>query len=154
MVIRKLSIWEYRKAFKLVMKVFLEFEAPDYSKEGVQNFQKTLSDWSYIRKLKIYGAFQGRQLLGVIATRNKGNHIALFFVKKEYHRQGIGRKLFQEVCRHATKEFITVNSSPYAKEVYHHLGFIDTDTEKETDGILYIPMMRYPERYKEEDIIK
>lgn len=55
--------------------------------------------------------------------------IKVFFVDGEYHRQGIGRKLFETVLRNSSNE-LTVNSSPYAKEIYHHLGFIDTNTEQ------------------------
>jgi len=35
---------------------------------------------------------------------------------------------------------ITVNSSPYALEVYHRLGFIDKDREQTVDGIRFTPM--------------
>lgn len=37
--------------------------------------------------LTINGAYEDDELIGVIATRNEGNHIALFFVKAEW--QGI-----------------------------------------------------------------
>ncbi|WP_460645598.1 GNAT family N-acetyltransferase [Lacrimispora brassicae] len=35
---------------------------------------------------------------------------------------------------------MTVNSSPYAVEIYHKLGFVDTDTEQLVNGIRFIPM--------------
>ncbi|WP_081998881.1 GNAT family N-acetyltransferase [Robinsoniella peoriensis] len=35
---------------------------------------------------------------------------------------------------------ITVNSSPFAIPVYHKFGFVDTDTEKVTNGLMYTPM--------------
>ena len=97
----------------------MEYEAPDYSGEGVETFKRTaIYNKEYIDSITIYGAFENRKLLGIIATRNEGNHIALFFVEGQYHRQGIGRKLFQEVLEHSRSNEITVNSSPYAKEVY------------------------------------
>ena len=34
-----------------------------------------------------------------------------------------------------------VNSSPYAVDVYHKLGFTDTDKEQMTNGIIYTPMI-------------
>lgn len=40
--------------------------------------------------LELFGAYKNKLLIGIIATRNEGNHIALFFVKGEYHKQGIG----------------------------------------------------------------
>jgi GNAT superfamily N-acetyltransferase len=91
-----------------------------------------------IGALIFYGAFDGETLVGIIATRNAGNHIALFFVDGKYHRQGIGRELFKEVLRDNTTGEITVHSSPYAVEVYRHLGFIALDRERVTDGITEI----------------
>lgn len=83
------------------------------------------------------------QLAGVIATRG-ADHISLLFVRKENHRQGIARTLFDRVvmeCRDQNGvNRITVNSSPYAVEVYHRLGFVDTDTEKTINGIRFTPM--------------
>ena len=42
--------------------------------------------------------------------------------------------------RDYTDQVFTVNSSPYAVEVYRHLGFVPTDTEQLTNGIRYTPM--------------
>lgn len=71
----------------------------------------------------------------MIATRNDGNHIALFFVDGAYHKQGIDRKLFETILINSTANELTVNSSPYAKDVYHRLGFIDSDVEQIVTGI-------------------
>ena len=75
-------------------------------------------------------------MLGVIATKDT-THIALFFVDREYHKQGIGRKLYNKVEPLNNKGFFTVNSSPYAHEVYKHLGFIDTDTKQCVNGLIF-----------------
>jgi len=140
MMIRKISETEKSSAMQLVWDVFQEFEAPDYSPEG----SKTFKDFIYGPMLntvaEVYGAFENDTLLGVIATRNEGNHIALFFVRKEYHGQGIGRKLFDHIVPLGNNNCITVNSSPYAAEIYRKLGFIDQDAEQLTNGIRYIPM--------------
>lgn len=29
-----------------------------------------------------------------MGTKNEGKHISLFFIKKEFHRKGIGKQLF------------------------------------------------------------
>lgn len=79
-------------------------------------------------------------MAGIIATRNNGNHIALFFVNSKYHRQGIGRKLFEVVVQNSTGEKITVNSSPYAVKVYKKLGFVPDSEEQIVDGIRFTPM--------------
>lgn len=49
--------------------------------------------------------------------------------------------LFQKVLENCTANEITVNSSPYAAEIYHHLGFVDNAKEQITDGMRYIPMI-------------
>lgn len=78
--------------------------------------------------------------MGVLATRKQGNHLALFFVAGEYHRQGIGKKLFATVKSLATADTITVNSSPYAVKIYRKLGFSATDSEQVVNGLSFIPM--------------
>lgn len=140
MEIIKLKKDQYREVFKLAWEVFQEYEAPDYSKEGIESFYNSIHSEEYIEQLKIFGAFENEKLVGIIATRNKGNHIALFFVKSEEQNKGIGRKLFKRICLENLSGKITVNSSPYAVKVYHHLGFNSIDTEKVIDGIKYTPM--------------
>jgi len=129
-------------AIQLVLDVFMQFEAPDYSVEGVEIFKRTaIYNNDFLDGLNMYGAYDSETLLGVIATRNKGNHIALFFVDGKHHRQGIGKTLFQIVLENSTAKEITVNSSPYAVEVYHRLGFVDIAPEETTNEIRYIPMV-------------
>lgn len=130
------------EALNLVWKTFRQYEALDYSKEGLKTFyQSVIENEAYLNSIQLYGAYDGETLLGVIATRNGGNHIALFFVDGAHHRQGIGRALFQTALKNSTSNEITVNSSPYAIEVYHRLGFADTASEQTTDGMRYTPMV-------------
>lgn len=138
--IKKLTASETQTALDLVWKVFQEYEAPDYSKEGVEEFYRSIHDDSYLAMLSLYGAFVSEKLVGVIATRSEGTHIALFFVDGEYHRNGIGKKLFQTVLSQCSSNRMTVNSSPYAVPVYHKLGFTDTDTEQVINGLRFTPM--------------
>lgn len=141
MEIKRINSTDTPIAVKLVTDVFMKFEAPDYSKEGVKAFFDTaINNQDFINNLAIYGAYINNSLVGVIATRNEGSHIALFFVDGAYHRQGIGRKLFEVVLENLTSHELTVNSSPYAKDVYHRLGFEDTDVEQIVTGIRFIPM--------------
>lgn len=90
--------------------------------------------------LRIFGAFKNDILVGVIATRSEGTHIALFFVDGKYHRQGIGKKLFQTVLSNNSSGKMTVNSSPYAVPIYHKLGFCDTDKEQVVNGLRFTPL--------------
>lgn len=94
-------------ALELVWEVFGQFEAPEYSQQGVEAFRQSIQDEAYLRQLVCYGAFVEEMLVGVMATRNQGTHIALFFVKAAYQRQGIGRALFDAVRENSTAEKIT-----------------------------------------------
>ena len=75
----------------------------------------------------------------LIATKDK-SHIALFFVDGRCHRRGIGRKLFEKALEENDKDYFTVNSSPYAKEVYEHLGFECVEDMQCVNGIRFYPM--------------
>ena len=128
------------EALTLDYKVFDEYEAPDYTQEGVDEFHKSICAPEYLSQLYVLGAFDGEKLIGVIAARNQLSHIALFFVDGEYHRQGIGKDLFLRLLEACPSDIITVNSSPYAVPVYHKLGFCDTNSEQVVKGIRFTPM--------------
>lgn len=94
------------------------------------------------RELVLWGCFDGALLTGVIAAKSL-NHISLLFVRKQYHRKGIARKLFEQakaVCAANGAKSITVNSSPYAVEAYRRLGFAATGEEQTINGIRFTPM--------------
>lgn len=138
---RKINNEEIEEAIKLVWKVFLEYEAPDYSDEGIEEFKKSIEDKSWVDAREFYGAFENDKIIGVIATKDK-HHIALFFVDGKYHKQGIGKQLFNVVLELNNASDFTVNSSPYAHEVYKHLGFEDTDVEQCINGLKFYPMKK------------
>lgn len=141
MTICELNADKLDKALKLVWNVFLQFEAPEYSAEGVEEFHQSIRNPEFLATLRTYGAFQNGRLIGVIATRSGGGHIALFFVDGAHQRQGTGRALFERVCQDNPFDTMTVNSSPYAVPIYHRLGFTDTDVEQVTNGLRYTPMI-------------
>ena len=137
--VRRLAPEEVPAALELCWQVFLEFEAPEYSPEGVAAFRASLDDKERVRKLNFYGAFDGEKLVGVLCMRAP-QHIGCFFVDAVYHCRGIGRRLFEAMRQDYEVQAFTVNSSPYAVEVYRRLGFVPTDTEQLTDGLRYTPM--------------
>ena len=138
-VIRELHDKEIASALELSREVFMEFEAPVFSQIGIDEFTGFLNNQVEIDKLRFYGALDQDVLLGILAMRKE--HISLLFVKREFHRRGIAKSLFLFMLNQANDKRITVNSSPYAKEVYEKLGFTAVDCEQLKNGIRYIPMV-------------
>lgn len=133
------TIEERILCLNLAWNVFLKFEANEYGEEGTQNFRRFIESDEAKQYLVIYGAYKQDILVGMMAIRLP-NHIALFFVKEEYHHQGVGKALFQEFCKRMPSDEITVNSSPYAVTIYEKLGFHKISEELVKDGIHFTPM--------------
>ena len=140
MKIKKIDNTQISDALSLMWTTFLQFEAPDYSEEGMQSFKDFIKNEEIVQTLEFWGAYEKDELQGVIASNENRKHICCFFVKAQYHRQGIGRKLWEYFLKNSQQAAITVNSSPYAVPVYHKLGFVDMDTEQLADGMRYTPM--------------
>jgi GNAT superfamily N-acetyltransferase len=151
-MIKEVAEKDILKALELVNRVFAEFVAIDYSEQGKVAFESylenklqevTTSLKSGDKKLWAY--YKEDEILGVIAAQST-SHISLMFVDKQYHRQGIARKLLNIAIDWFKKNegvsCITVNSSPYAVKAYEHLGFIKKEDQQEKDGIIYVPMAR------------
>ena len=139
-MIKRLNETELNNALPLVWKVFCDYEAVYYPEYGKQAFWNAIHSKEYLEMLTAYGAFEDEKLIGIIATRNQGSHIGLFFVDGAYHNQGIGRSLWKTVISNNTAKVIHVHSSLYAVEVYKKLGFVQIDTVQEECGIQYVPM--------------
>lgn len=148
--IRKITENEVTEALDLAMEVFLEYEAPDYKPEGVETFRNLVRNEEYIAKCKqgicpIYAAFDAGKIIGIMGMRANRTHINLVFTKKEYHRQGVATSIFRFLLGDLIKEDpelkeITLNSSPYGRPFYLHIGFEPLSEEQEQDGIRFTPM--------------
>ena len=148
--IRKINSAELNEALNLALEVFMQFEAPDYKPQGVETFKRdVIENESFIESCKkgicpIYAAFDGNKIIGIIGKRNS-SHINLVFTKREYHRQGVATSIFNYLLNDLKANYpeikeITLNSSPYGKEFYLHLGFVPLSEEQEIDGIRFTPM--------------
>ncbi|MCM1216608.1 MAG: GNAT family N-acetyltransferase [Lachnospiraceae bacterium] len=147
---RKINADEVEEALALALEVFLQFEAPDYQAEGVESFRKFMQREDYILKCRqgicpIYAAFDGGKIIGIMGMRATRTHINLAFTKKEYHRQGVATSIFQYLLADLLKENpalkeITLNSSPYGRPFYLHIGFEPLSDEQEIDGVRFTPM--------------
>ena len=139
-LIRPLRSDETDAALALAWKVFTEYESPDYAPEGTEEFRQTLQNEAYLAGLRYYGAFDWERLVGLLAIREQKRHICFFFVEGEYHRRGIGTKLFKRMREDFPSQSITLNSSPYGLPFYKALGFTATDSEQTVNGIRFTPM--------------
>ena len=140
---KELEIDRLQETLTLIRKVFLEYESPDYSDEGIQEFMRFVEEDAMKRRLTertihIWICEDNDKIVGALGARS--DHINLLFVNGNYHRKGIARKLLHIMIGHFNPSAITVNSSPYAVEAYRKLGFVNTDTEQTVNGLRYIPM--------------
>lgn len=139
---RKLHIDEIRTlAIPLAWDVFQKTEGLTYPESGKTAFYNAINDNSYVQSLTVYGAFDSDNLVGIIATREHGSHIALFFIQESHRGKGIGRMLWNTLVSESTATRITVHSSVYAKDIYAALGFKEEGEATEQDGIRFVPMV-------------
>lgn len=134
--------------YQLIKKVYDEFVAIDNVEEGNRFF----NDWIEPAKIaerqqcqvNIWVAMNDLKLVGMIEIR-ENKYISLLFVDKEYQGQGIAKRLFEEslkVCLHRDPkpDKIYVHASPFSIPIYKKMGFAETGTLQEENGIKYLPM--------------
>lgn len=149
--IRKIVSSEVDSAMHLALEVFMQFEAPDYHPSGVETFKRDIvENPEYLEKARqgvcpIYFAFDGDNIVALMGMRSNKKHINLVFTKKEYHRRGIARAIFQYLLNDVLKEnpsleALTLNSSPYGLPFYLAIGFVALSEEQEINGIRFTPM--------------
>lgn len=151
MQIRQLQVNEYDKALTLSLDVFIQCGKNDFDEEGLKTFKSFIYNKDLVNELTIYGAFEGESLIGLIATKNEGKHISLFFITPMYHGKGIGKRLFEAAIQDKPVSEMTVNSSSYAIPIYRKFGFEPICEEQTTHGMKYTPMKRTITRPSFED---
>ena len=153
------SVLKYRKfesgdttpIYGLIWRVFSEFEAPEYSEEGIQTFRAFIAPVSLANQIRegrltVYCCSMEGVLVGVLAYRDF-NHISLLFVDAKHHRKGIAKELLRISLKELVEtgiavEEITVNSSLYAVEIYKKMGFEPLDSMQTKNGIRFVPMKK------------
>ena len=148
-IIEELKYEEINIFSNMVNNIFDEFVGKDYSEEGNNVFKDYIIPENILERLnnktsKFYVAKNNNEIIGILEIKNI-DHISLFFIKKEHHRKGIGKRLFDNYIKTLKQDnngikIISVNSSIYAEKIYSKLGFIKTDEMQEKNGIKYIPM--------------
>ncbi len=145
---RLMKAGEEGQVIDLVTRVFHQFVAPLFNDEGVTEFIKYTTPHALAERIIddhfVLIAESKGNIIGIIEIR-KNCHIALFFVRQEHQRKGIGKDLLSRAvraCIAARPDLaeLTVNASPNAVAAYQSLGFIQRDEEKTVNGIRFVPM--------------
>ena len=128
----------------LVMGVFDEFIASDLDEAGRATFARDSTPEVFARRLASGSegtlAEQDGALVAVLEMR--GNHVKSLFVAPEGQGRGIARRLLEQALAGREGAEFTVNSSPYAVEIYARLGFRPTGDWTVIDGLRHQPMAR------------
>lgn len=144
--IKKMDIEQLPEVVELVRRVFDEFQAPEFSAQGVREFYERTIAPELMRArigaglLEIWCCMDGSKPVGMIGRRPPA-HVALLFVDPKHHRKGIARALFEAAFDGSAHE-VTVNSSLYAVRVYEKLGFEAIGGEETMNGIRAVPMKK------------
>lgn len=78
-------------------------------------------------------------IVAYIAIKNN-SYIYHLFVAEAHQRKGVARKLWQHVLSQLEAENISLRSSINAIAFYKKLGFVETGSLAEKEGVLFQPM--------------
>ena len=111
---------------------------PLYDSVGWTNYTQKpqlLKD-AYLHSLKIYAAYVGQKLVGIIRVVGDGSSVVFvqdLLVYPEYHRQGIGTTLLKTIMEEYHRVYqlhLLTENTEKTIAFYKSLGFImDTDIE-------------------------
>ena len=81
----------------------------------------------YIRRHEVYAGWVGAELAGFYALVDQDSHWCLdhFWVRREYVRQGVGRRLFTDAVnriRRSRPGRLIIDSDPHAEAFYLRMG--------------------------------
>lgn len=133
---------------RLVVHVFRDFVARDYTAEGITDILEFIAPGNLSRRAKagslILVAEVHNSIVGMLELQ-KNRHLALLFVDSNHQGQGIaGHLLRRSLERMRTTDphlaEISVQASPYALEFYRKIGFRETGPQRHEEGRCYHPM--------------
>lgn len=146
---RDMEPGEETEVYDLIVRVFDEFIAPEFSQQGVEEFlgyasPEGLKSRAQGNRFVILAVLQDL-IVGMIEVRNH-NHISLLFVDKGYQGQGIAGELIERslgrcLSRNPSLGSISVNSSPNSVTFYEKVGFRPKAPEQQHNGIRFVPMV-------------
>ena len=127
--------------------IFLVKEYRKYNEEEILNLYRSVGWVNYVNEpemlrnayansLKIFGAYEGEKLLGIIRVVGDGHsivHIQDIIVLSEYQRHGIGTALLQRVLdtyENVYQKILLTDNTERTIQFYKSLGFqMDTEIE-------------------------
>lgn len=137
-----------REALKLAKDVFMEFDAPDFTKQGVKSFLRFADGTELKKELNsgsavIYVCMEEDIICSMMCVRHS-THIGLAFTDGKHQRKGMAAALLDAVCAGSGGRALTVNAAPAGYEFYRKMGFEPTDIECLEDGVIFTPMRKEP----------
>jgi GNAT superfamily N-acetyltransferase len=145
-VYREMSPGEEPAVCELARQVFDEFVAPEFGREGIEQFYGFADPAAMTERLQAGGfvlvASRADRLVGILEFVPP-ERIAMLFVALRH--QGIAKALFARAvdkARAANRGLskVTVHSSFYAEPIYLRMGFRPTGSATTDRGVTYIPM--------------
>ena len=144
MKIRKARKKDVFEISMLISKTFEKFCSDDGTKEGVKRYidlhnpKKNLENIqkSYYKSPIFFIAVQNNKIMGVI--RGNSSKIGNLFVKEEYHKKGIAKKLisrFEKEAKKNNSKEIKICASLYAIPFYQKMGYKKTTGIKNFHGL-------------------
>jgi len=134
---------ETDKACAVIKQAFDGYIASDYPPEGIAEFYRFANAEAMkaraAKNIQLAAKTPLGEIAGVIELRDK-SHICLLFTAPAMQRQGVARALLAAAIAGGAKPPLSVNSSPFAVPVYRRLGFAETASEQQQNGIRFIPM--------------
>ncbi len=140
------DIGEIKKALRLALRVFLEYDAPLFEPEGKESFRAyimggTIEAAVLDGRACIFAAYDGDDMVGMMCI-DAAAHINLLFVEGGYQKHGVGSALIEEAfALHGNVKY-TVNAAPPGYSFYRKHGFIPASREERKGGLTYTPMLR------------
>jgi len=132
----------------LVWRVFSELETPFFEPQASAEYKRIIEETREKNNIVFYGALENNRVVGVLGMR-ENNHIGYFYIDKEYHRQGIGKRLFKLMKGDYERKVFTVNAMPTGVNAYSALGFEQMGDLENRGGVVTTPM-----RYREKNILR
>lgn len=153
-IYRKAKPEDVRPALNLALRMFVEFQMPDYEPKALEHFisariknENYLNDYETGNYL-MFLALDGEKIVGMINEHGNNHHISEMVVDGAYHRQGIATELMNHmVCELKMQgvEKIILTSSPHGLPFYLKYGFNPTDKEQHPNtGFVFTPMEYIP----------